>query len=57
MTVLSTSPSPGWTVEDVEQKDATRIVVDFRRDEGGSGSSSSTIDVRVEGGQLRVDAS
>lgn len=56
-TVLGATPAPGWTVERSEQKSATRVEVRFRRDDGGSGSSSSTIDARVVDGRLVVDAS
>ncbi len=56
ITVLGTSPSFGWTLEGVEQESPTRVVVKFRRDEGGSGSSSSTIDARVRDGRLEVDS-
>jgi hypothetical protein len=56
-TVLGATPAPGWSVERTEQKSATRVEVRFRRDDGGSGSSSSTIDARVVDGRLVVDAS
>ena len=52
LTVVRTAPAAGWTLEQVEQRSATRVVVKFRRDGGGSGSSSSTIDARVVGGAL-----
>lgn len=55
VSVLDTSPAPGWSLERVEQKSATRVEVRFRRDEGGSGSSTSTIDARVVDGRLDVD--
>ncbi|UDY35232.1 hypothetical protein [Dermatobacter hominis] len=54
LTVVSTRPAPGWSVERVERPDATRAVIRFRRDGGGSGSSTSTIDARMRDGALEV---
>jgi hypothetical protein len=56
ITVLSTSPAPGWSLDEVDQRSPTRVRIDFRRDDGGSGSSSSSIDARVVGGRLEVDS-
>jgi len=55
LTVDRTDPAPGWTLERTEQKDATRVVVRFRRDGGGSGSSTATIDARVVDGRFEVN--
>jgi hypothetical protein len=54
--VVTTAPAAGWQVERIEQDSATEIEVRFERDDGGSGSSNSTIKARVEGGRLRVDS-
>ncbi len=53
VSVSSTSPAAGWSVERVEQPEATRAIVRFRRD-GGSGTSSATIDARVRDGRLEI---
>lgn len=50
-----TDPAAGWTLEQIEQKEPTRIVVKFRREVGGPGSSSASIDARVVAGQLQVN--
>lgn len=54
ITVLSTTPAAGWMLEQVEQQSSTRVVVKFRREDGGAGSRSSTIDARVVDGRLDV---
>jgi hypothetical protein len=54
ISVLGTAPATGWTLEGIEQRDATRVVVRFRRADGGSGTSSASIDARVVDGQLEV---
>jgi hypothetical protein len=54
--VVTTAPNAGWQLERLEQDSATEIEVRFRRDDGGSGSSNSTIKARVESGRLRVDS-
>ena len=54
--VLSTAPATGWSLEQVEQRSPTRVVVEFRRDGGGQGSSNSTIDARVVDGRLDVNS-
>lgn len=56
ITVLSTSPAPGWSLDEVDQRSPTRVRIDFRRDGGGSGSDSSSIDARVVDGRLEVDS-
>lgn len=55
LVVDRTDPAAGWTVEQVERKEPTRVVVKFRRDDGGPGSSSATIDARVVAGRLEVN--
>ena len=55
LVVDRTDPAAGWTVEQVERKEPTRVVVKFRRDDGGPGSSSVTIDARVVAGRLEVN--
>ena len=55
LVVDHTDPADGWTVEQVERKEPTRVVVKFRRDGGGPGSSSATIDARVVDGRLEVN--
>jgi hypothetical protein len=54
VTVSATAPAPGWSVERVEQPEATRALVRFRRESGGSGSSTATIDARVRDGRLEI---
>jgi hypothetical protein len=54
--VVATGPNAGWQLERIKQDSATEIEVRFRRDDGGSGSSNSTIKARVESGRLRVDS-
>ena len=54
--VVTTAPNAGWQLERIEQDSATEIEVGFRREDGGSGSSNSTIKARVESGRLRVDS-
>jgi len=54
--VVRTAPNAGWQLERIEQDSATEIEVRFRRDDGGSGSSNSTIKAQVESGRLRVDS-
>jgi hypothetical protein len=56
LTVTATDPAPGWALDRVVRKSATRVVVTFTRPGGGSGSNTSTVDARVEGGGLRVDS-
>lgn len=54
LNVVRTDPASGWTLQSLEQKDALRVVVTFRRDGGGSGQGSGTasIDARVINGEL-----
>lgn len=54
ITVIGTSPAVGWQLEEIDQRSPTRVVVDFRRDEGGSGTSTASIDARVVDGRLDV---
>ncbi|KLR61667.1 hypothetical protein IMCC26207_107206 [Actinobacteria bacterium IMCC26207] len=54
--VVTTAPNTGWQLERIEQDSATEIEVRFEREDGGSGSSNSTIKARVESGRLRVDS-
>ena len=54
--VVRTAPNAGWQLERIEQDSATEVEVRFRRDDGVSGSSNSTIKARVESGRLRVDS-
>lgn len=55
ITVIGTAPAVGWQLEEIDQRSPTRVVVDFRRDEGGSGTSTVSIDARVVDGQLDVN--
>ena len=52
--VVATAPNAGWQLERIEQDSTTEIEVRFRREDGGSGSSNSTIKARVESGRLKV---
>ena len=54
--VVTTAPNAGWQLERLEQDSPTEIEVRFGREDGGSGSSNSTIKARVESGRLRVDS-
>ena len=54
--VVTTAPAAGWQLERIEQDSATEVEVRFRRDDGVSGSSNSTIKARGESGRLRVDS-
>lgn len=54
--VDAVTPAPGWEPGEVDRKEATRVVVHFRRVGGSSGPGAGevTIDLRVEDGDLRV---
>ena len=54
--VVTTAPNSGWQLERIKQDSATEIEVRFGREDGGSGSSNSTIKARVESGRLKVDS-